>query len=183
MTEEKAKAKEFFTKMETDFKAQTESQKDTVKKLSDAYNAWVEKEIGSEDALKDLPVPEKATAAEKLEITAHNEQAKTLRDYVKACAKTTSLEMYTELVHTAMKGKSSEAAIKSLTAKYEAAEKRAKELQEELDTVRKAGNSVAKPGSVNAGRDESAPVSKKSGQTVDDILSDLEKMVESKQNG
>ena len=182
VTEEKAKAKEFFTKMETDFKAQTESQKDTVKRLSDAYNAWVEKEVGSEDALKDLPVPEKATAAEKLEITAHNEQAKTLRDYVKAQAKTTSLEMYTELVHTAMKGKSSEAAIKSLTAKYEAAEKRAKELQEELDTVRKAGNSVAKPGSVNAGRDESAPVSKKSGQTVDDILSDLEKMVESKQN-
>lgn len=83
-----------------------------------------------------------------------------------------------------MKGKSSEAAIKSLTAKYEAAEKRAKELQEELDNVRKAGNSVAKPGSVHASRDESAAAAPKKGaQTVDDILSDLEKLVEDKQNG
>ena len=179
VAEEKAKAKDFFSKKEEEWKNQSQATQNKLKELQEAYGKWVDQTASTDEALKDRVVPDKATAEQRAEIEAHNKSAKEIRDYVRGLSTTTSMDQYTELVKHAIRGRTSEPTIKGLTTKLEEATKRSEALQQELDKVRKAGSTITRPGSVTS-RSEGIPTPKKAQGGLDDIMADLEKMVEDK---
>ena len=175
LNDEKQKAVEFFQKREAQFKSQQEDMANSQKQLDEKYKQWAEQVVKEQDFLKDMPVPEKATEAEKKHIAETNAELGKIRDYIRAQGKTTSFEGYTDLVMNAAKGQIVDRMIKWAKGNAESKDKKIAELEAELTKVRSAGRSVPKGGSLTGSGDTTVePSKKKAVDSADEIMKDFD---------
>jgi len=179
LAEEKKKASEYFQTREKQYQDQREKMTAAQKALDDQYNEWVESLGKSNEILKDQPIPDKASEADRKSIKQGNEERASVRKFVKEQSKTTSLDAYKDLVLTAAKGKLSDRLITSEKARAEAAEKKIAELEAQLTKIRSAGRTITKTGSITGNGEGLTEAPRRKGvETEADIMNDLEKFAQ-----
>jgi hypothetical protein len=176
--EEKKKAGEYFGSLEKKFKESQEATQANLQKLTKAYDDWAEETFKNNDLLKDEVASVTATPEEKKAIEEANADRSTIREYVKAQAKTTSLGGYQELVMNAVKGLFATRITEAAESEIEALTKKLAEKDEELAKVRGGNRSVTRGGSLTGSGGSVAEKPAKKEASVDAILADLDKMAE-----
>ena len=152
---ETKKAREYYTKQETDRQA-------FIKKVKDEYDAWAAKAIAV-DNLKEQPVPENATEPEKKEILRQNEYRKQIRAIPASIQNFKTVADLQQLVSESMQFHIGRIDLVNLRAQLEVAKELIAERDAELVKVREGMSTTGKTGSIrpSAGGPPREPEAKK----------------------